>query len=154
VRATATDGTDADTLLDTAPEIPLRSKGQISVYGKCVHFTNTDETWAVVYVKTAADGAVFWSEFGAQGVGSGLIGGNSASDFLNTNTPSEDRQVNFVSTIGPQTSMGAVDFEVVGADQTHLSGQVMAAAKNGELAGGNGAYGAGNVCLFGGEVAG
>jgi hypothetical protein len=39
-------------------------------------------------------------------------------------------------------------------DGTRLVGQVGTAAKNGDLPGGNGIYGAGNVCLFNGTVSG
>ena len=41
---------------------------------------------------------------------------------------------------------------VIGADGTGLTGTFAVAVKNGNLAGGNGVYGEGNVCLFGGAV--
>jgi hypothetical protein len=44
------------------------------------------------------------------------------------------------------------DFFAASPSGTSINGNVDVAAKNGTLAAGNGIYGAGNVCIFGGDA--
>lgn len=146
VRVSATNGADIGEAAAAAPEIELYSKGQLTLYGKCMRATETNEVFSDIYVKTTANGAIFEGPQGER------TGGNAASDFLNVGTPEDLRTVASVAIIGAEAEMNDGVFNVIGADGTHISGDLMAAAKNGALAGGNGVYGAGNVCLFGGTV--
>ncbi len=147
VRLTATDGPDEATARTAAPESTLMTKGVITISAKCFRDTAGDETFAEMYVATSADGAIFDAT-------DELSGGNAATDFLNAGTLATDRVLDSTSVSGADANMDESEFTVLGPDGTHLIGESMVGAKNGVLAGGNGAYGAGNVCIFGGRVAG
>lgn len=147
VRLIATEAATAAAARDAAPEEALFSKGDLSITAKCFRDTAADATFAEIYVKTAANGAIFDGE-------DELNGGPAATDFLNTDTALVDSELDSVSATGADALMDEGEFNAVGPDGTHLIGQLTVAAKNGALAGGDGVYGEGNVCLFGGEIAG
>jgi predicted RecA/RadA family phage recombinase len=148
VRLTATDGATAAEARTAAPETVLAELGQLTITAKCFRDTSTDETFAEMYVKTSADGAIF------DGSTDELSGGPAATDFLNTDTPETDRVLDDTSVTAPGANLDEGEFSLVSADGHQYVGQSAVAAKAGDLAGGNGVYGAGNVCLFGGEIAG
>jgi hypothetical protein len=148
VRLTATDGATAAAARAAAPETTLAGLGQLTITAKCFRDTSADETFAEMYVKTSADGAIL------DGASSELSGGPAATDFLNTDTVETDRILDDVSAIAPDADLDEGEFSMVSADGHHYVGQTTVGVKGGELAGGNGAYGTGNVCLFGGEIAG
>ena len=147
VKLTAREGASEAAARTAAPATKLFEKGQITISAKCFRDTVADETFAEMYVATAADGAIFDGS-------DELSGGNTAADFLNTDTPEVDRRLSEVFVIGADAEMDEGEFNIVAPDGTHLLGQTTIAAKNGTLAGGDGVYGAGNVCLFGGEISG
>jgi hypothetical protein len=144
---------DFDTARAAASEVTLFSAGVLTVYGKC--FTDTDAnndtvqddpfTNAEAYIKTSQNGAIFDSD-------NNLADGDP---FLNTDTIEDDRELEEAS-----ASLNGADidgdedstFGAFGPDGTALQGHVMLAAKNGALAGGNGLYGDGNVCIFWGNM--
>ena len=148
VELTATEGATAAAARAAAPATELFTRGQLTITAKCFHDTGADETYAEMYVGTSADGAIF------DGSSDELSGGPAATDFLNVATAEDDRQLDELSVLDADAQMDEGEFTAVAPDGTHLIGQTMVAAKNGTLPGGDGAYGAGNVCLFGGEVAG
>ena len=149
VKLTATEAATAAAARIAAPETELFTKGQVRLTAKCFRDTTANATTAEIYLKSTANGAIFSS-----GVDS-KPGGNAATDFLNTDTAETASQaLVVVATAGAPAALLEGSFNAVGADATHLIGQLTAAAKNGELTAGNGVYGAGNVCLFGGEIAG
>jgi hypothetical protein len=148
VKLTATEAATAAAARTAAPESTLFSKGEITITAKCFRDTAADQTVAEMYVATSANGAIF------DGTTDELSGGNAATDFLNTNTLDTDRVLNDTNVTGADANMNEGEFTILAADGTHLLGQTMIGAKNGVLAGGNGAYGAGNVCVFGGEISG
>jgi hypothetical protein len=146
VRLAATEGASEAAARDAAPESTLFEKGDLTITAKCFRDTVADQTFAEIYAKTAADGAILDAE-------DDLGGGAVAADFLNTDTALVDSEVDSVSVTGADADLEEGEFAVVGPDGTHLVGQVTVAAKNGVLAT-DGVYGEGNVCLFGGEIAG
>jgi hypothetical protein len=148
VKLTATEGANEAAARDAAPETTLFEKGSLKITAKCFRDTGGDETFAEIYIATNANGAIF------DGSTDELSGGNAATDFLNTDTAFTDRVLDDDSSTGADASMDEGEFNAVGPDGTHLVGQTTVASKNGNLAGGNGVYGDGNVCLFGGEIAG
>ena len=141
----ATNGADAEAARAAAPAQQLFKKGQLTVYGKCYRDEAADEVFADVYISTTANGAI-------------LDGENDLSgdpDFLDTNTPEIDRALEIdTSALLDAATVNETEFTAMAPDGTKLVGQVGTAAKNGDLAGGNGIYGAGNVCLFTAEIAG
>lgn len=147
VRATATEAATEAAARTAAPEQALFSKGDLAITAKCFRDTAADSTFAEIYVKTATDGAIFDGE-------DELNGGPAATDFLNTGTALVDSELDSTTATAADAVMDEGEFTAVGPDGTHLIGQLTTAAKNGALAGGNGVYGEGNVCLFGGEIAG
>ncbi len=152
-RVTATDGVDADAARTAAPRQELFKKGQLTVYAKCYRDTTADEVFAALYIETSAAGAIV----DASG-GDDLNGGPVAADFLNPNTAEVDREL--ATTAGVAADSAEFDegdndaWRAFAPDGTSLNGVYSLAAKNGDLAEGNGVYGAGNVCLFGGQISG
>jgi hypothetical protein len=147
VKLNATAGATEDAGRAAAPATVLFKKGAITITAKCFRDTGGDTTHAEMYAATSVDGSLLE---GADGLG----GGNAATDFLNVATPEVDRRIDTLTVSGANANMNEDEFAVIGADGTHLLGSTTIAAKNGILAGGNGVYGAGNVCLFGGQFAG
>ena len=147
IKLSATNGATEAAARTAAPAVELFKKGQITITAKCFRDSAADVTFAEIYVKTSANGAIF------EGFDE-LSGGPAATDFLNANTPETQSRLAAISVTGPDAALDDGQFDVVGADGTHLVGQLSVAAKDGDLAGGNGVYGTGNVCLAGGEVSG
>ena len=145
----ATDGVDRATARAAAPPQELFSKGQLSIYAKCYRDTTADEVWADIFVATSAAGAVF------DGDNFELSGGPAATDFLNPDTPEEERPLEEdTNALANDAEVNESEFMAMAPDGTKLVGQTSAAAKNGNLALNNGLYGAGNGCLFEAEIAG
>jgi hypothetical protein len=104
--------------------------------------------FANIYVETSANGAIFDGD-------DELNGGPAAADFLNTDTAEDLRELeNDTNATVDDTDASEGEFMAMSTDGTKLVGQLSTAAKNGTLAGGNGLYGEGNVCLFQAEIAG
>lgn len=141
----ATDGVDRDTARAAAPPQELFSKGQLSIYAKCYRDTTADEVYADVFMATSANGVIL--------AGEGDLDGDP--DFLDTDTLEADRALeNDTNALLDGADTNVSEFTAMAPDGTKLVGHTGTAAKNGNLAGGNGIYGAGNVCLFQVEVAG
>lgn len=145
IRATATEGADAATAMAAAPEIPLFQKGQLELYAKCFRDVGGDETRAEVYARSSVDGSVLDGQ-------DNLPGGPAATDFLNPGTPELDRQLDTEDIAGADASYNENEYSVASPDGTGLHGQLALGVKNGNLGGGNGIYGDGNVCLIQGTV--
>jgi hypothetical protein len=147
ILATATEGASDAAARDAAPEIALFTKGQISLYAKCYRNTATDTTFGFIYTRVTADGAI------QQGTDT-LNGGPAATDFLNTTTLEVDRELDSQTIVGNDASIGEAESAVASPDGTGLLVDTYIAVKNGDFAGGNGLYGAGNKCVFGGTIEG
>lgn len=151
VKATATPGADEATARTAAPKIPLLAAGQLSVYGKC--FSAGGTVYGEVFIETSAEGAIF-----ASNQADLKRGGNTAALFLNPTTPETERQLLVQSVVGANgTTYGPDDrddWHAMAPDGSALDGSVQVAIKSGTLTEGNGVYGEGDVCLFGGFAAG
>ena len=105
---------------------------------------------AETHIKTTADGAIFSSRLDTRDGGNGTT-------FLNVATPEDARQIDvrsaLVNTADFQSADNS-DFSAVAPDGTVFRGFVYQGAKQGTLTGGQGVYGPGDVCLFGGFVIG
>lgn len=148
-RVVATNGATDTAARELAPQVTLFKAGALTVYGKC--YTENDgspSTYGAVFVKTATNGALLQGEF------TDYYGG-SGSQFLNTSTPETNRYLYYVSASANQGyAYGGDDYAEFSARTatTAIHGFVDTAVKNGTLLGSNGAFGAGNVCLFSGTV--
>jgi hypothetical protein len=151
VRTAATDGANATAAQAAAPRVALAAKGELSIYGKCFRDVATDVVYGAIYIESSANGAIF------HGPTDSLGGGPAATDFLNPATGEDDREL-----AAANVAAGAAGFDpaaqgswrAMSPDGTGLAGHLSLALKNGNLAGGNGVYGDGNVCLFGGDAIG
>ena len=148
VKLTATEAATAAAARAAAPATELFKKGQITISAKCFRDTAADTTFAEVYVATSANGAIFNGN-------DRLARGWQRGDRFPQHGHARDRpRARRGERDGADAHLDEGEFTIVGADGTHLVGQTTVAAKNGALAGGDGVYGAGNVCLFGGEISG
>jgi hypothetical protein len=143
-RAAATDGPDATSARASAPKLPLASAGQLAVYAKCFRSTDDDTVFARVYIETSADGAVFEG-------GTDQLEGSGG--FLNVATAESDRELLATSAAADASVLDTGSWYAMAPDGTGIGGTVAAAAKNGTVDG-DGVFGDGSVCLFGGEAVG
>lgn len=148
-RVVATSGPSETDARAAAPDVVLYRKGAITIYAKCFTDLSVPTSYYEVYVKTSQNGAIFDSRDDS------LEGGSAASDFLNTDTPLDDRLIEDSSAGANDASTDSADdsdFTIFAPDGTTIRGWVGAFVKNGNLPAGNGVYGQGNVCLFTGAI--
>ncbi len=145
VKVTATDGATAAAAQAAAPETALFSKGPFEIYAKCFRDAGADTTHAEIYSRTSADGSI-------QEGFDDLPGGNAFADFLNTGTLEADRVLDDEIATGNDANYDESEWTLAAPDGTALNGLFDVGAKNGDLAGGNGLYGGGNVCIFQGSI--
>ena len=149
VKLTATEGADQATARAAAPATTLFSKGQITISAKCFRDTVSRHD---VRRDLCGDERRRSHHGGVR-----PTTGTAATRRPTSSTPRHRISIGS-STIplstGADANQDEGEFSIVAPDGTHLLGQNMIAAKNGNLAGGNGVYGAGNVCLFGAEISG
>jgi hypothetical protein len=146
VKLTATEAPTLAGALAAAPETVLFSKGQLTIYAKCYRDTTAGEIEGGIYARTSANGAILQGD-------SNLPSGDAV--LLDTNTAEADRGIQTTSTtVADAGNVAEVESVLIGADGTDLQILSHVATKQGTFPGGNGAYGDGNVCLFGGEISG
>lgn len=146
VRVNATGGVSKGAAAAAAPEIAFFSAGPFTVYAKCLVDTVANETIGVFYIKTSQAGAILDSDEDS-------LDGDPV--FLDPSTLEEDRELAWedASENGAgYYGMHSPEFAAMAPDGTVVKGDVQVAVKNGTLAGGNGIYGGGNVCLFAGGM--
>ncbi|HEY8002299.1 MAG TPA: hypothetical protein VID76_10190, partial [Solirubrobacterales bacterium] len=140
-RVLATDGADLASAQAAAPPVTLASRGELSVYGKCFRNASTDALHGRIYVKTSTAGAIFEAD------GASLEGGATAADLLNPSTPEDARELLRTNVGAGAAGLDRGQWYAMAPDGTGIGGTAAIALKNGDLAGGNGLYGTGNVCL-------
>lgn len=148
-RVPAVDGIDTATARANAPRVTLYRNGALTVYGKCFTNTTSNNTYYETYIASSVAGSVFDSRNDSR------VGGALASDFLSPTTLETDATLE-EENVGPNDAdvdaQDDSDFVAFAPDGTTLRGWTGGAVKNGTLAGGNGVYGPGNVCLFTGAI--
>ena len=139
-----------------APKVPLFSKGQLSVYGKCFE-TQTPETYATVSVETSAPGAILGAtdtpdpEPSPPGSSSAFKTRTAWLDgdpeFLDPDTDELDRTVGLAS-VGSGSfqskDLTRASFTAMSPDGTAINGLMSMAVGTG------GIFGSGTGCLFSG----
>ena len=145
VKATATNGANEAAARTAAPEVTLFTKGPLSVTYKCFHDDGANMTHGEIYGKTSVDRSIL--------DGTDDLHGGAVAEYLNIGTADTVRVLDDRNTTGANNANYREDeYALAAADGTSLIGQTAIAVKNGSLAGGNGPYGSGNVCLFQGDA--
>jgi hypothetical protein len=148
VKVLAHEGISFDAARGNAPEKLLFRQGTIEVYAKCLYDTSVSSIRGEMYVRTSADGAMMEGTDDLPGTGSGTL-------FLDVATTETNRQLD-TQTNGTANSAGFNETEgaITAADGTNYSVSSNIGVKQGSIPTGNGPFGAGNVCLFGGVILG
>ena len=141
---TATEGATAAAARTAAPEIPIYTKGALTIYAKCFRDTVLDTTYGEIYVRTSQDRSIM------EGTDD-LAGGAAAGDWLNTSTPEVDRQLDTQLVTGNDAFYDEAEGQAAAPDGTRLSLVTGIGVKNGATAG-DGPYGQGNGCIFQGAA--
>lgn len=140
VNASATGISSQDAVRAQAAAVPLLDNGQVSLYGKCYVYGST--IYAETFGKTTADGALMWG---------GSYAWYGSGGYLNTSTPESQRYQSYAST-GPDSVSYSGSYQygtLFGADGNGINWQSNIFVKRGNVPTyGNGAYGAGDVCVF------
>ncbi len=123
-----------------APEVPLYSKGQASIYAKCFRDSAAGELRGEVYARTSANGAVMAGQDDLP---------NASATLLDTTTIEEDRELDVEDVSVANTADLDENEGMLGTpDGTTVHLLATTGTKQGTLPGGNGVFGDGNVCLF------
>jgi hypothetical protein len=126
--------------LAAASPVTLYEDSHFKVYGKCFVDEGGPFAEGVILIATKQDGAIF------DGEDDELAGD---PDFLNVATPEEEREVDDEGAGENEANIQESEsFAATAADGYSLNDSYQIAVKQGTLAGGNGLYGAGNVCIF------
>lgn len=145
--APSTSDANQDVARANATEVPLASNGQVSIYAQCYIYSG--QVYGEVYARTTADGAFSYG---------GSYSYYGSGPYLNTSTPESQRYL-----MNAQASNNSYGYNVgysspymqtlLGADGNGLIAHMAIWVKQGTLTpNGNGAYGAGNVCIFQGTA--
>jgi hypothetical protein len=147
VRVAATTGADEASARADAPELELYREGPLTVYAKCFRDAADSDVLGEIFVRTDENGALL--------EGADDLPGVNGPSLLTTGTPEADRQLDVeevadVSLASFDEAQGAA----AGPDGTSFRALTTIGVKQGSLPGGDGAFGGGNVCLFGLETIG
>lgn len=147
VRVLATDAGSEAAARTAAPENLLFTKGQLTIYAKCFRdTTGAGTTFGEIYARTSADGALMEGDDDLPGSGPGAT-------LLDTNTIETDRQLDTESVnVANMAIYDEAEEALTAPDGTDLHLLTHIGVKQGTLPGGNGAFGDGNVCVFGGAI--
>lgn len=136
------DNGSSSTAQGQASELTLVSNGAVSLYGKC--FTSNGSLYYGLYYKTSQNGALVGASTGPTFYGS--------PSFLDSTTAETSRTLSQNSTSnGNAYYLSSAYYgigTIVGPDGKGLNFRVNAWIKNGDISGGTGAYGVGQVCVF------
>jgi hypothetical protein len=136
-----------------ATKIQLFSKGALTIYAKCFK-ENGDPSnpgiYAEIYIKTSVGGAIF----------SSADGNSSSNGFLAPSTPEQQRQLSGAdSYAGPYGDPGTLNISdaastnfYAAVQKTDLIGNLFVGTKVGSPVVGDGVFGAGDRCIFGGTI--
>jgi hypothetical protein len=133
----------------SAFKIELFRQGPFTIYAKCFR-ENGDTTnpgvWGELYIRTRVGGAIFSSK-----------SSNTSNGFFKPSTPESDRQLDGGESYAGSGNPGTLNitdpasfYAAVGT--TVLNGTYFIGTKVGSPPAGNGVFGAGDRCIFGGTI--
>jgi hypothetical protein len=150
VSVSATDPSE-DTARANATRVRIFAQGPLEVYAKCYRSTSDPAnpgTHGEVYIRTSVGGTVFDGD-----------SGDSSNGFIGPSTPESERRLVSQSSfagVGNPGTLNIIDAYkgafYAAAGNRHLTGQLLLGTKVGTPPAGNGLFGAGDRCLFGGVV--
>jgi hypothetical protein len=146
VKVAATDGASEAAARAAAPKRTLASKGPLTIYAKCFRNVAVDRTFGEIDAETTVNGTLLSS--------SGATFDGDVGTFLNTFTVEGVRQIAEDSEDTDHAGASRSTYDLAAPDGTNLSGIATVFVKDGNVSVNNGAYGAGNICIFGGFAAG
>jgi hypothetical protein len=130
--------------LAAASSVTLYEDSHFRVYGKCFVDESGPFIEGVLLIATKQDGAIFDAE-------DDELAGDP--EFLNIATPETEREIDDEGEGENEASIQeSEDYAATAADGYSLTGDYQIAVKSGNLAGGNGLYGPGEVCIFDSSV--
>jgi hypothetical protein len=110
----ATEATNTATARPLSPDVPLASRGVISIYAKCLYGGSSDFTSAEIYARTTQDGATWNSGTTPSALN---IGTAEGSRVIDSQTASGTRNIGLaappkvIHIIGPDGSIFTASFE-------------------------------------------
>ena len=131
-----------------AAEVPLFTRGPISIYAKCFKNTASARVYQEVYGRSTVDGATMASD------GSDQSGGATA-DFLNVDTLETNATIDDSNVLDNSSDTGYPDngqFQILAPNGSFVDGYISSGVKQGTLPGGNGPFLAGDGCMFNGVL--
>ncbi len=148
VRVTATEAAGIVAARTAAPETMLWQNDTLEIYAKCLRNNVAGIMQAEIYVRTTTDGAMMAGAISYPGTVSG-------DQFLNVATPESQRLLD-IQALGTadRARYDRADGAITAANGAMYQTATSIGVKQGSPAGGNGPFGAGNVCMFHGAVLG
>jgi hypothetical protein len=144
VRLAATDGPTLADARSAAPRKTVFRKGPLTVYAKCYRDSVLDELEGALFVRTTRNSSIMEGD-------DDLPGGAAAADYLNTDTPEVDRQLDTENVTGAGASYNEAEGMMAAPNGPTISVLTGIGIRNGP-AFANGPYGPGNACIFQGAA--
>jgi hypothetical protein len=143
-RIVATDGLTLDAARAAAPAKSLFRRGPLTVYAKCFRDSVTNDLRGAIYAKTTRNFSIMEGN-------DDLSGGPVKLDYLNTDTPEAERELDVGNVTGTDTDYAEDENMAAVPGGPVISFVTGIGVKNGP-AFANGPYGPGNACFFQGAA--
>ena len=144
VKVDATLGSPLASAQAAAPQTTLLTRGPVTLYAKCFRDPATNVIEGNIYVRTTTNGVI------VQGTDQHPIGN---AVLLDTTTTEDDSEFQTLSeNTANAGNVAEAENAILAPDGTAMYILTYIAVKQGSLPGGNGAFGDGDVCLFGGPA--
>ena len=146
-RVAATDVSSLAGPFPAATETDLFTRGPITVYLRCLHYTVSNGTVAWFFMKTSQNGALMTGD-------EAVHAGGDGSDVVNTDTPEFNRYVAAGQANHNSAGYTQEKESITAPDGSSFTVNLEYGDKEGTLPAGNGVFGSGNGCFYHGEVLG
>lgn len=140
LRLEATDGASVGAARSAAPSKRLYTKGPLRAYAKCFRDTGTNTLYGEIYARTKRDFSIMEGS-------DDLAGGPLGTDYLNSDTPEANRQLDVQEVTGNGATYNEQENMMAAPGGPAISMVTGIGVKNGPVFA-NGPYGPGNACIF------
>lgn len=144
-RLVASSAATVNAALTAATEVPIFTVGPVTIYAKCYTDTSVPKTFMNLFIKTSENGFLFEGDDDEA----------DGNPFLNVGTAEIDRALmDANANLNDATffAMHSNEVDVSGPGGINFEARIQIGVKNGTLAGGNGIYGEGDVCIAAGDL--